>query len=84
MRGLDGMIASSGKLRAWIEQQHGGAFVAAFIGVATLPDGRVAAANREPARQVCCSLDKARQWVEKEATAFGLPVEWMEEPAGSC
>jgi hypothetical protein len=76
-------MAPSGKLRAWIERRPGGKFIAAFIGVATLPDGAAAVATREPAKQVCCSSEKARQWVENEATAFGLPVEWVEDAAPS-
>jgi hypothetical protein len=73
----------NGKLRAWIDRQHGGRFLAAFIGVATLPDGGTAVADREPATRVCCSSDMARQWVEKEATEFGLPVEWVEGASAS-
>jgi hypothetical protein len=76
-------MAPSGKLRAWIERQQGGRFIAAFIGVATLPDGGTVVASREPARQVCTSSDKARRWVEAEATEFGLPVEWVEGAAVS-
>jgi hypothetical protein len=76
-------MAPSGKLRAWIEHQNGGGFLAAFVGVATLPDGGTAVANREPATCVCCSPDKAREWVEGEATEFGLPVEWVESTAAS-
>jgi uncharacterized protein (DUF169 family) len=75
-------MTSSGRLRAWIERQHGGRFRAAFIGVATAPDGTAAVADREPAVRICCSPEKARQWVEEEATAFGLPVEWVEATAG--
>ncbi len=27
--------------------------------------------------QVCTSPDEARQWVERQATALGIPVEWV-------
>ena len=76
-------MAPGGRLRAWIERQSGGGFRAAFLGVAVMPDGSSAVVRREPATRVCCSPEKARQWVEKEATAFGLPVEWVEPATAS-
>jgi hypothetical protein len=63
-----------GKLRAWIEV-HNDAVLAAFVGVPCAADCRV---SRPPATQVCSSPDDARQWVEGEARAFGLPVEWVD------
>jgi hypothetical protein len=72
----------NGKLRAWIERQPGGKCVAGFIGVAVTPDGKAAIARREPATHVCSSPDMARRWVDDEASAFGLPVEWVESGAG--
>jgi hypothetical protein len=71
-------MTQSGRLRAWIERRPGGNFVAGFVGVVVTPDGRMAAANRAPATHVCRSPEEAREWVEDEATAFGLPVEWVE------
>jgi hypothetical protein len=75
-------MTQGGKLRAWIEKKPGGKFLAGFVGVVVTPDGGVAAANRAPATQVCRSPEEAREWVEDEATAFGLPVEWVEGAAG--
>jgi hypothetical protein len=63
-----------GKLRAWIEV-HDDAVLAAFVGVPGAPDYRV---NRPPATQLCSSAEDARQWVEEEARAFDLPVEWVD------
>jgi hypothetical protein len=74
-------MTPSGKLRAWIERKPGGRFLAGFVGVVVTPDGHVAVANRAPATQVCRSPEEAREWVEDEATAFGLPVEWAEAAA---
>ena len=74
-------MTQNGKLRAWIEQHNGEKVIAGFIGVATLPDGQHVAANREPATRICPSADTARQWIESEAAAFGLPVEWVDSDA---
>jgi hypothetical protein len=75
-------MTQNGKLRAWVERKPGGKFLAGFVGVVVTPDGRMAAANRAPATQVCRSPEEAREWVEDEASAFGLPVEWVEGAAG--
>ena len=55
--------------------------MAGFVGVVVTPDGRTAVATRPPATQVCLTPEEAREWVEDEATAFGLPVEWVEGAA---
>lgn len=65
-----------GKLRAWVEPGESDRFVASFVCVAENLE-----ANRPPARQVCGSLDEARQWVEKEAGALNLPVQWVDRSA---
>jgi hypothetical protein len=70
-----------GKLRAWIERYSEDKYLAAFIGVAALPGGHMVPAGRPPATQICSSSNSARQWVESEAAAFGLPVEWVEGAA---
>jgi hypothetical protein len=74
-------MTPGGKLRAWIERQPGGRFLAGFVAVVVTPDGRMAVANRPPATQVCSTPEEAREWVEDEAFAFGLPVEWVERAA---
>ncbi|MEA2742275.1 MAG: hypothetical protein QOF90_2794 [Acetobacteraceae bacterium] len=71
-------MVPSGRLRAWIERYSDDKYLAAFIGVAVLPGGSVAPAERPPATHICSSSNSARQWVENEAMAFGLPVEWVE------
>jgi hypothetical protein len=60
----------SGKLLAWIEP--GGdddELVAAFVGGG--------APDRAPATRVCATPDEAREWVETEAYALGVPVHWV-------
>jgi hypothetical protein len=76
-------MSQCGRLRAWVERKPGGKFLAGFVGVVVTPDGRIAAADRAPATQVCRSPEEAREWIEDEASAFGLPVEWIESAAGS-
>ena len=61
-----------GKLLAWIEPQNDDEFQAAFVGGA--------ATQRAPAMQLCASPEEARQWVEREAAEFGLPVQWLNAP----
>lgn len=60
----------SGKLRAWIASYCGEEFVAAFV-------GESAASCREPATRRCHSADEARGWVEAEARAIGLEIDWL-------
>jgi hypothetical protein len=48
--------------------------LAAFIGV---PGEGDAPLQRLPATRLCASLDEARQWVEAEAMAIGVSVEWV-------
>ncbi len=74
-------MTQSGRLRAWIERTAGGMFRAGFVGVAVNPDGHSSVADRAPATLVCQSPEEARHWVEDEATALGLPVEWIKGAA---
>ena len=57
-----------GNLIAWIERRDEDLFLAAFVGSG--------AQMRAPATQICASEHEARRWIEKEAVAVGLPVEW--------
>jgi hypothetical protein len=50
--------------------------LAAFVAVPGVADSR---GSRPPATQICSSTEDARQWVEDEARAFGLPVEWVDK-----
>jgi hypothetical protein len=66
------MRMPTNKLLAWIEPRNGGRdYTAAFVSVLT-------ATRRAPATRRCASADEARQWVEREAAAFGVPVEWTD------
>ena len=60
------------KLLAWIEPRNGDReYTAAFVSFLT-------ASQRAPGTRRCGSVDEARQWVEREAAAFGVPVEWTD------
>ncbi len=63
-------LPESSRLLAWIESRHDEAFLAAFV-------GKPLADRRPPATQLFVSPEEARQWVECEAAALGLPVEWV-------
>ena len=67
----------NGKLLAWIEEGSHDTVHACFVGVAPDVSSREYC-SRAPALQICISRDDARRWVEREATAFGCPVEWVE------
>jgi len=59
-----------GKIIAWIEQKGSDRYQAAFVGGA--------ATQRLPATQECTSHDDARQWIEAEADALGVPIQWVQ------
>jgi len=60
------------RLLAWIEPRIGDSdYAAAFVSFLT-------ASQRSPATRRCASADEARQWVEREAATFGVPVEWTD------
>ncbi len=65
-------MSSSSRLLAWIEPGSGQEFEAAFVSAAM-------ASRRRPATRRCASPDEARQWVEGEAAALGVPVEWTDQ-----
>jgi hypothetical protein len=56
------------RVLAWVELRCGG-FLAAFVGGGAL--------DRGPATRVCPSPEAAREWVEDEAAALSVPVEWV-------
>ena len=64
-------MPSSNGLIAWIEPGSGQEFQAAFVSA-------VMALRRRPATRRCASPDEARRWVEGEAAALGVPVEWTD------
>ena len=59
------------KLLAWIEPRSDREFTAAFVSIPT-------ASRRAPATYGCASRGEAREWVEVQAAALGLPVEWID------
>jgi hypothetical protein len=56
------------RVLAWVEPRCG-KYLAAFVGGG--------AAGRQPATQACPSPEAAREWVEAEAAALNVPVEWL-------
>jgi hypothetical protein len=66
-------MPENNKLLAWIEPHADDAYRAAFV-------GKAAADHRMPAMRLCSSIDDARKWVEEEAAAIDVPVEWLSKP----
>ena len=64
---------TTSKLVAWIEPRRSGEFSGKFVSEET-------AAHRAPASCSCASRDEAKQWVEREANALGVSVEWTDRP----
>jgi hypothetical protein len=72
-----------GKLLAWIKPLDADEFVAAFVGEGAAPGAHTGFAGRAPAMQLCSTFDDAKQWIEQQAEAFGLAVEWVSsDPRG--
>ena len=63
----------SDKLLAWIESRGPHEFTAAFVSSAM-------ASRRAPATHRFESPDEAREWVNREAEALGVLVEWTASP----
>jgi hypothetical protein len=68
-------MKTSGTLLAWIAP-HGDEYVAAIVGAGALH-------GRTPATQTCKSQSRAIEWVQEEAAAVDLPVEWLEAAPSS-
>lgn len=67
------LMQPGGRLCAWIETK-GGTVCVAFVGV---PNGATHLhLSRQPATRSCTSRREARRWIEAEAAALGLPIEW--------
>ena len=50
----------------------------AFPGEGALPDIHRKSPGRAPARQLCSTSDEAREWIEDQAAALGLPIKWVD------
>jgi hypothetical protein len=73
-------MALEGSLHGWIESLGACRFAGAFVGEGTLADPARDYAGRAPAMKICVSPAEARQWVERQAADFGLPVRWISGP----
>jgi hypothetical protein len=72
----------NGRLLAWIAKKDTQEFVAAFVGEGAVATSDRKLVGRAPATQVCSSVDDARQWVQEQAEAFRLPVQWLDAAPG--
>ncbi|MBS0560388.1 MAG: hypothetical protein JSR21_10070 [Proteobacteria bacterium] len=72
-------MPSTAKLLAWIETTGGNEVMAAYVGGASLSPPP-SMKPRPPARALHSSVACAQRWVEREASALGLPVEWLAAP----
>jgi hypothetical protein len=70
-------MTPDGKLLASIEPLGAEEFVAAFVGEVAAPGAPTHTAGRAPGTQLCSFPEDARQWVEKQAAAFDLPIKWV-------
>lgn len=57
---------------AWIQPLDHGDFLAAFVEVN-------APTQDLPVTKRCSSPDSAKRWIEAQAAAFGLPIEWLDK-----
>jgi hypothetical protein len=57
---------------AWIQPLDCGGFLAAFVD-ANAPT------QDAPTTKWCPSSDNAKRWIEAQAAAFGLPIEWVDK-----
>ncbi len=70
---------SYGSLLAWIKPRSPDEFVASFVGEGALPGAYKDFPGRAPARKLCASLDEARRWIEDQAAALDLSVQWVSD-----
>jgi hypothetical protein len=62
----------SEKLLAWVKPGNGTGFEAAFVAANTV-------SRRAPATHGFASQVEAKEWVEREASELGVPVEWVDQ-----
>jgi hypothetical protein len=72
------MMNFEGSLLAWVEPRGADEFVGAFVGDGAYLSNGNDLTGRPPAVQHCSSEAEARQWIESEAAAFGLPIKWVD------
>ena len=62
----------SDRLLAWVKPHIGVGYMASFISAR--------AKSRAPASRTFTSPVEAKEWVEREASELGAPVEWVDRP----
>jgi hypothetical protein len=60
------------KFLAWVKPRNGEGFVASFVAASTV-------SRRAPATHGFTSPDEAKDWVERQASELGVPVEWGDQ-----
>jgi hypothetical protein len=73
-----GNMMLDGSLLAWVEPCGTDKYVGAFVGEGAYQSGSAPSGGRPPAVQHCATEAEARQWIEAEAAAFGLPIKWVQ------
>jgi hypothetical protein len=59
------------KFLAWVTSRKGKGFEASFVAANT-------ASRRAPASHGFASPAEAKEWVERQASELGVPVEWVD------
>jgi hypothetical protein len=57
---------------AWVKPRNGAGFEASFVAAGT-------ASRRAPATHGFTSPDEAKDWIERQASELGVPVEWVDQ-----
>ena len=57
---------------AWVKPREGEGFEASFVAANTV-------SRRAPATHGFASPGEAKEWVERQASELGVPVEWVDQ-----
>jgi hypothetical protein len=60
------------KILAWVTPREGEGFEASFVAANTI-------SRRAPATHGFASPVEAKEWVERQASELGVPVEWVDQ-----
>jgi len=69
----EGPMTLDGRLLAWIEDKNDRKFTAYFVS-SDLKE------SRPPATSSCVSRLEAQLWIESQAEALRLPLDWVSDP----
>jgi hypothetical protein len=74
------LMIPNGALLAWVEPYDSNHFMGAFVGKDAVRASCGHRPGRAPATRVFSSLSEAREWVDEQGAAFGVPVKWVRDP----